>query len=134
MPTPSSSTSNTDSTSLLLARAKKLINKVSAALDISSSDLPTQSSPVSNLAPLPSTNVETTGQPKQIVKCKLCLFSCGSVQSLNDHHKKDHGIVTCTICRKNFETKTSLYKHMYYHTKDHSFCCEQRGQSFPFKS
>ena len=83
---------------------------------------------------LSSPNVETTGQSKRSVKCKLCSFSCGSVQSLNEHHKKDHGIVSCTICGKNFETKTSLDKHMYYHTKEHSFCCKECGQSFPFKS
>ena len=50
--TPSSSTSNTDSTSLLLARANKLISKVSAALDISNSDLPKQSSPVRKPCPI----------------------------------------------------------------------------------
>ena len=87
-----------------------------------------------DLAIVPPVNVETTVQPKRPVKCKLCTYSCHSVQGLNEHHREDHGIVTCITCGKSFDTKTSLDKHMYCHTKPSAFCCEECGQSFPFKS
>ena len=121
---PSSSTTETPSTSQLIVRANKLINKVSAALDTLDPVAPQQ----------PPPNVETTDQPIRTVRCKLCEFSYNRVKDLNKHHKEDHGIVTCTICGKNFETKTSLDKHMYCHTKEKAFCCKECGHAFPFKS
>ena len=124
---------STESTSQLIAQANQLINKVSAALDITP-DIPQQSIPSSRSDPAPPSNMETPAPFKRTVRCKLCSFSCDSVRGLNEHHKEDHGIVTCTICGKNFETKMSLDKHMYCHTKDNAFCCEECGQSFPFKS
>ena len=124
---------STESTSQLIARANKLINKVSAALDITP-DTPQQPAMVSGSAPAPLPNVGTQVPSKRTVRCKLCSFSSDSVRGLNVHHKEDHGIVTCMICGKNFETKTSLDKHMYCHIKNNAFCCEECGQSFPFKS
>ena len=134
MAIPNSSTADTESTSQLIARANKLINKVSAALDIMNPDVPQQPATGRSSAPVPPPNVETAAQSKWTVRCKLYTFSCNSVKGLNKHHKEDHGIVTCMICGKSFETKTSLDKHMYCHTKDKAFCCEECGQSFPFKS
>ena len=90
---------STESTSQLIARANQLINKVSAALDITP-DIPQQSIPSSRSAPAPLSNVETPAPFKRTVRCKLCSFSCDSVRGLNEHHKEDHGIVTCTICGK----------------------------------
>ena len=135
---PSSSTTETTSTSQLIARANKLIHTVSAALDTLEPIAPPQPS-TSSAKPVPVPpsnvpNVETTNQPKRTVHCKLCDFSCSTVRDLNRHHKDDHGIVTCSVCGKNFETKTALDKHMYCHTKKNAFCCEECGQAFPFKS
>ena len=114
--------------SQLIAHGNKLINRVSAALDVNQ-DVNQQPVPAVQHSPALSTNVETaTVQPKRTVHCKLCAFSCYSVQGLNEHHKEDHGIVTCTTCGKNFETNTALDKHMYCHTKPAAFCCEECGQ------
>ena len=79
------SINNTESTSQLIARANKLINRVSAALDVNL-DIPSKPAKPYDLAIVPPVNVETTVQPKHTVKCKLCTYSCHSVQGLNKHH------------------------------------------------
>ena len=130
----STSYDSEETTTQLIARANKLINRMSSALNASQETVPQLDSSTSQ-PPATSLNVETAVvRPKRSVKCKLCTFSCDSVHGLNEHHKEDHGIVTCSTCGKNFETKTALDKHMYCHTKLAAFCCEECGQSFPFKS
>ena len=126
--------SSKDSTTQLLARANKLIKRMKSDLNASQDIVPQMDPPAAQAsAKLP--NVETVVvRPKRTVYCKLCTFSCDSVQGLNVHHKTDHGVVVCSSCGKNFETKTALDKHMYCHTQPAAFCCEECGQSFPFKS
>ena len=66
-------------------------------------------------------------------KCRMCRDSLPSCDALNKHHRKKHGIVYCTVCRRPFNNPRSLTKHMYTHgEKKHT--CNTCGQSFPFAS
>ena len=56
-----------------------------------------------------------------------------SCEALNQHHRKKHGIVYCTVCRRPFNNPRSLTKHMYMHG-DKKHCCTTCGQRFPFAS
>ena len=88
----------------LLAHANALINKVSSFI----SNPPTEASNDNTVS-----NVETAIQknspslpvemPKRnsarkssksacIIRCKICIYSFGSIKELNEHHRKDHGI------------------------------------------
>ena len=62
----------------------------------------------------------------RIYKCSVCGARKGSMQLLNDHHKRRHGPQMCGICGRVFELATSLNRHMYSHDKMHYKCekCE----------
>ena len=129
----------------LLAHANALINKVSSFV----SNPPTEASNDNTVS-----NVETASQKNspclpvemprsnsackslksaRTIRCKICIYSFGSIKELNEHHRKDHRIVDCELCDKKFATQSALDKHMYLH-KELRFVCEDCGQSFPFKS
>ena len=80
-----------------------------------------------------SSSTPVRNKPARTIQCKICIDSFGSIKELNEHHRKDHGIVDCEQCDKKFATQSSLDKHMYLHS-DLRFVCEDCGQSFPFKS
>ena len=127
----------------LLAHANALINKVSSFVSKPSNEPPNDGT-VSNVETSSQTNdqilpVETSSstpvrnKPAHTIRCKICTDSFCSIKELNEHHRKDHGIVDCEKCDKKFATQSSLDKHMYLHS-DLRFVCEDCGQSFPFKS
>ena len=98
------------------------------------------STTMSNLAPLHvGTDGDTTtaaNEPstkKRKVKCKMCPNSFPNVKELNQHHKDDHGVVTCKDCNKLFSSQSTLDKHSYVH-KELKFNCEHCGRRFPFES
>ena len=72
-----------------------------------------------------------TGQRARKVGCKICHKSFGSVKSLNDHHRSDHGIVKCENCDKSFASCSALDKHMYTH-REMDFLCISCGKRFAF--
>ena len=125
----------------LLTHANALISKVSSFV----SNLPTEASndnTVSNVETASSSLPVETPSSKAArksskstctIRCKIRIDSFGSIKELNDHHRKDHGIVDCELCDKKFATQSALDKHMYLH-KELRFVCEDCGQSFPFKS
>ena len=75
----------------------------------------------------------TLNKPAHTIWCKICIDSFSSIKELNEHHRKDHGVVDYELCDKKFTTQTALDKHMYLHN-DLRFVCEDCGWSFPFKS
>ena len=129
----------------LLAHANALINKVSsfvsnppteASNDNTVSNVETASQKNSPSLPveMPSSNsTHKSSKSSRTIQCKICIYSFGSIKELNEHHRKDHGIVDCELCDKKFATQSALDKHMYLH-KELRFVCEDCGQSFPFKS
>ena len=127
----------------LLAHANALINKVSSFV-LKPSNEPSNDGTVSNVETSSQTNdqmlpVEMSSSTPvcnklaHTIRCKICIDSFCSIKELNEHHRKDHGIVDCEQCDKKFATQSSLDKHMYLHS-DLRFVCEDCGQSFPFKS
>ena len=127
----------------LLAHTNALINKVSSFVSKPSNE-PLNDGTVSNLETSSQTNdqmlpVETSNstpvrsKPARTIRCKICIDSFCSIKELNEHHRKDHGIVECEQCNKKFTTQSSLDKHMYLHS-DLRFVCEDCGQSYLFKS
>ena len=135
-----------ESTDKLLARAKSLINKVSAALGTTDNQKTISNSAVTTThqvaghkhCPMPTPKpmqVETQQRSSQrIVNCRMCKYTCNSVVELNTHHKNNHGVVNCITCGKGFSLKASLTKHMYTHTNSENYVCEECGKGFPFKS
>ena len=80
-----------------------------------------------------SSSTAVRNKPAHTIRCKICIDSFCSLKELNEHHRKDHGVVDCEHCNKKFATQSSLGKHMYLHS-DLRFVCEDCGKSFPFKS
>ena len=87
----------------LLAHANELINKVSSFVSKPSNE-PSNDGTVSNVETSSQTNdqmlpVETSSstpvcnKPARTIRCKICIESFGSIKELNEHHRKDHGIV-----------------------------------------
>ena len=124
----------------LLAHANALINKVSSFVSKPSNE-PSNDGTVSNVETSSQTNdqmlpVEMSSstpvrnKPARTIQCKICIDSFCSIKELNEHHRKDHGIVDCEKCNKKFATQSLLDKHMYLHS-DLRFVCEDCGQSFP---
>ena len=66
-------------------------------------------------------------------KCRMCKDSLPSCHALNVHHRKRHGILYCTVCKRPFNNPRSLTKHMYEHSEKQHFC-STCGQRFPFAS
>ena len=63
---------------------------------------------------------------RRIYKCSVCGVRKGSMQLLNDHHKRCHGPQMCGIYGCVFELATSLNRHMYTHEETWYKCekCE----------
>ena len=61
---------------------------------------------------------------RRIYKCSICGVRKGSMQLLNDHHKRLHGPQMCGICGRVFELATSLNRHMYTH-EEARYKCEK---------
>ena len=94
----------------LLAHANALINKVSSFVYKPSNE-PFNDGTVSNVETSSQTNdqvlpVETSSsnpvrnKPARTIRCKICIDSFSSIKELNEHHRKDHGIVYCEQCDK----------------------------------
>ena len=98
----------------LLTHANALINKVSSFVSKPSNE-PSNDGTVSNVETSSQTNdqmlpVETSNstpvcnKPAWTIQCKICIDLFGSIKELNEHHRKDHGIVDCERCDKKFAT------------------------------
>ena len=59
-------------------------------------------------------------------KCQVCGTSKRSMESLNDHHRRNHNPQMCGVCSKMFDLATTLAHHMYSHytRKYHCDKCE----------
>ena len=59
-------------------------------------------------------------------KCQVCGTSKRSMESLNDHHRRNHNPQMCGMCGKMFDLATTLAHHMYSHymRKHHCDQCE----------
>ena len=97
----------------LLAHATALINKVSSfvtkpvdakhggkkprdrnKLNVETASTMEGSLPVAmfdSSTPIQSTQEKST----RTIRCKICIDSFSSIKELNDHHRKDHGVVDC---------------------------------------
>ena len=69
--------------------------------------------------------------------CKIpgCSLKFPSVREWNSHHRLVHqGIqLTCTVCKKRFNTPSFLRDHVYVHSKI-NYKCEKCDKNFLFKS
>ena len=59
-------------------------------------------------------------------KCQVCGTSKRSMESLNEHHRRNHNPQMCGVCGKMFDLATTLAHHMYSHytRKHHCDKCE----------
>ena len=55
------------------------------------------------------------------------------LQHLNNHHKRNHDLVTCDICNKQFSMPNTLLRHAYRHLAK-QYGCELCDQTFRFQS
>ena len=120
----------------LLAHANALINKVSSFVskpsnepsnDRTASNVETSSQTNDQMLPVEmSSSTPVCNKPACTIRCKICIDSFCSSKELNEHHRKDHGIVDCEKCDKKIATQSSLDKHMYLHS-DLRFVCEDCG-------
>ena len=82
-------------------------------------------------------NIKTVSLPKRVractFKCQICKFICHSEKERNNHHKDNHGPLTCAVCNEGFDTLSGLHRHKYHHT-DLKFTCETCRERFPFES
>ena len=116
-----------ESTDKLLAHAKSLLKKVSAALSTTEKQNTVGNTAVARTPrqvaghkdrPTPKPMLVETKQKssQRVMNCMMCEYTCNSVAELTAHHQNDHGIVNCITCGKDFSSKASLTKHMYTHT------------------
>ena len=81
--------------------------------------------------------IKTVSLPKRVrartFKCQICKLICHSEKERNQHHKDNHGPLTCAVCNEGFDTPSGLHRHKYHHT-DLKFTCETCGERFPFES
>ena len=66
-------------------------------------------------------------------KCQVCGTSKRSMESLNDHHHRNHNPQMCGVCGKMFDLATTLAHHMYSHYT-HKHHCDKCGFHCFFKS
>ena len=103
----------------LLAHANALINKVSSFISKPSNE-PSDDGTVSNvetssqindqILPVEKSNsTPVCNKPARTIRCKICIDLFGSIKKLNEHHRKDHGIVDCELCDKKFATQSSFH-------------------------
>ena len=70
----------------------------------------------------------------RMYKCPVCGIKKTSIQSINEHYRRQHKKVRCNICNKQFNNPSSRNKHMYVHQSWNRFHCGQCDKEFPFKS
>ena len=55
-------------------------------------------------------------------KCQVCGKSKHSMESLNEHHRRNHNPQMCGVCGKMFDLVTTLAHHMYSHYTCKHYC------------
>ena len=55
-------------------------------------------------------------------KCQVCGKSKRSMESLNEHHRRNHNPQMCGVCGKMFDLATTLAHHMYSHYTRKHYC------------
>ena len=55
-------------------------------------------------------------------KCQVCGKSKCSMESLNEHHRRNHNPQMCGVCGKMFDLATTLAHHMYSHYTRKHYC------------
>ena len=55
-------------------------------------------------------------------KCQVCGKSKCSMESLNEHHRRNHDPQMCGVCGKMFDLATTLSHHMYSHYTSKYYC------------
>ena len=55
-------------------------------------------------------------------KCQVCGKSKRSMESLNEHHRRNHNPQVCGVCGKMFDLVTTLAHHMYSHNTSKHYC------------
>ena len=55
-------------------------------------------------------------------KCQVCGKSKRSMESLNEHHRRNHNPQMCGVCGKMFDLATTLAHHMYSHYTRKYYC------------
>ena len=55
-------------------------------------------------------------------KCQVCGKSKCSMESLNEHHRRNHNPQMCGVCGKMFDLATTLVHHMYSHYTCKHYC------------
>ena len=55
-------------------------------------------------------------------KCQVCGKSKCSMESLNEHHHRNHNPQMCSVCGKMFNLATTLAHHMYSHYTRKHYC------------
>ena len=55
-------------------------------------------------------------------KCQVCGKSKCSMESLNEHHRRNHNPQMCGVCGKLFDLATTLAHHMYSHYTRKHYC------------
>ena len=55
-------------------------------------------------------------------KCQVCGKSKRSMESLNEHHHRNHNPQMCGVCGKMFDLATTLAHHMYSHYTRKHYC------------
>ena len=72
---------------------------------------------------------------KQTFKCVRCDHTESSEWKINDHYRRNHGLLQCKDCDKFFNTILALQKHGYEHSdKAGSKPCPDCNKTFPFDS
>ena len=66
-------------------------------------------------------------------KCQVCGKSKRSMESLNEHHRRNHDPQMCSVCGKMFDLATTLSHHMYSHYTSKHYCDKCNFHCF-FKS
>ena len=68
-------------------------------------------------------------------KCKLCDFCGCSQKELNEHFLSNHGLLTCEVFGKKYNTLSGYRMHLYEHSdKERTKPCEDCGKTFVFES
>ena len=67
--------------------------------------------------------------------CIYCSVAKSSKREINEHHRKNHGLMTCVDCSKTFPTPDALQRHRYIHSSTRElFKCETCGETAAFES
>ena len=66
--------------------------------------------------------------------CKLCGLYCDSCGKLNKHHRQNHALAICPVCKQQFSAPNIINCHMYTHTLNKQYQCEKCIHQFPFET